>query len=207
MTPQTPFEKMRLTLKYYLHGKKYYNALEALTFAGKYHNGKRKDGVTPEFQHQVEIALFVSSLKDLEDEESAITASLLHDVIEDYNVSRSDIENRFGRRMGDSIWALTKKQNGIEKNKDDYFFGLERDREGSIVKGADRFHNIKSMMGVFTPQKQRQYIDEVEARFIPMIKSASDNFPRQCSAYSNIKQILRVQVNLIEIILTEPDNE
>jgi hypothetical protein len=73
----------------------------------------------------------------------------------------------------------------------------------SIVKGADRVHNVNSMVGVFTKEKQARYAGEVEKYFLPMLKQARKNFPEQLDAYFNIMHMLRSQVNLLKGSLDE----
>ena len=51
-------EKLKVSLKYWLIGKKYFTAVKALNFAEKYHIGKRKNG-DPEFIHQITIGQLV----------------------------------------------------------------------------------------------------------------------------------------------------
>jgi excinuclease ABC subunit A len=59
----TDFDKRLIALRYTLLGKGYTRSIKALEFARKIHCGTRKDGITPEFQHQVEIALYLTTLK------------------------------------------------------------------------------------------------------------------------------------------------
>jgi hypothetical protein len=68
------------------------------------------------------------------------------------------------------------------------------------VKPADRSHNLQTMQGVFTIDKQRQYVGEVDEYFYPLIRKARRTFPKQYGAYENLKILLRVQVNLIHHI-------
>jgi len=58
------YEKMKIALRAFLQGRKYYNALRAMDFAEKRHTGIRKDGA-PEFSHQVTQALYAITMVDL----------------------------------------------------------------------------------------------------------------------------------------------
>lgn len=201
------YERLSIALKYYLIGKGYNLALEALRFAKEKHSGKRKDGVTPEVQHQIEIALYLITLKGIREEENTIIATLLHDVIEDTNTSREAIEARFGQSIGDSVWALSKKVNGVAKYPYDggdlvYYDDCARDLRASIVKAADRIHNNNSMAGVFSTEKQVRYVNEVEMHFLPMLKKAEGLFPDQFMAYMNAKHMLKSQAALVRNALS-----
>src|SRR5277367_1472271 len=93
----TQYEKLRISLRYFLLGKEFYKAADALEFAGEYHTGLRKDGVTPEFQHQIEITHYLRTLlPSFLYPEETLTAALLHDVTEDYGVLATTISERYG---------------------------------------------------------------------------------------------------------------
>ena len=191
------YQKLSIALKYYLIGKNYVRALEAFKFAADRHVGKRKDGVTPEFQHQIEIALHVTTLKDLINEEDCIIAALLHDVQEDHNVDSETIGRLFGSDIQRAAWRLTKEFSSYKKNSEEYFTEIAKDPIASIVKGCDRVHNLNSMPGVFTKEKQQEYIKEAEENFLKMLKKAADNFPKQHLAYMNIRHMIKTQISLV----------
>ena len=53
------------------------------------------------------------------------------------------------------------------------------------------------MPGVFTPEKQHEYIVECETWIIPMLKLARRKFPEQEPAYENLKRMLTSQIELL----------
>jgi len=182
-------------------GKEYYDTARALEFAAKYHTGFRKDGITPELQHQVEIVHYLRTLlPSYIYPQDVLTTGVLHDTDEDYPQSRIEIEKHFNARVAHSVALLNK--NG--KDKTYYFESIAQDEIASIVKGADRIHNIQSMIGVFNVQKQHKYIEEVEQYFLPMLKTARRKFPQQEMAYENIKHLLISQIDLIKEIHNKP---
>lgn len=191
----TAYEKLKLSLRYYLLGKGWHTAADALEFAESIHVGTRKDGVTPEFEHQIRIAHYLRSFDCLYPEET-IAAALLHDVREDYNVPDRELSRRFGPMITTACILLDK--NG--KDHDAYFNGISEDAIASLAKGGDRIHNLQTMVGVFSREKQLKYVDEVRTRFFPMLKQARRAFPQQERAYENIKHMLESQIELIEVI-------
>jgi len=201
------YERLSIALKYFLLGKGYNLALEALQFAKQKHDGFRKDGITPEFCHQVEIALYLTTLKGIREEENTLIVALLHDIIEDTDTNRETIEARFGKSIADSVWAISKKVNGTAKYAHEnadlvYYDDCANDLRASIVKAADRIHNVNSMAGVFSTEKQVSYVNEVEHFFLPMIKKAEGLFPDQFFAYINAKHMLKSQVALVRNALS-----
>lgn len=199
----TDYKKLRLHLRGWLQGraeenKDYYDCLRAMDFAEKYHQGTRKDGMTPEFKHQIEIAQYVRTLhRSLLYPAQTITAILLHDVVEDYDVDIEIIRAQFGEMVANAVWRLTKKYRGTKKSMEEYFEALAEDPIASVAKGGDRVNNLQTMVGVFTKEKQIAYAKEVEDYFLPMLKTARRAFPEQEPVYENIKLVLCSQLGLL----------
>jgi (p)ppGpp synthase/HD superfamily hydrolase len=201
------FEKLHTSLKYYLLGRNYFHALKALNLAKKHHKGLRKNGIDPEISHQYEICLFAASLSDLQDEELLLTVILLHDILEDYDLDKTQILNlfgskpkdlEFGTQVLDAVWRLTKVYQGIKKSKEEYFLHISNCPIASIAKLCDRIHNLQSMVGVFSLEKCKEYVAESKDHFLPMVKTAQHNFPEQSKAYFNTERMLKSQIFLIE---------
>lgn len=191
------FSKLSIALKYYLHGAKYFGALKAYAYAESMATGLRKDGITPEFQHQIEIALYIITLKNVADEERCIIAALLHDVREDYDIDHDYILEHFGVDAAFDVELLTKKFKGVEKDKAACFAELTQSATSSLVKGVDRINNLQSMTGVFTLEKQQSYIKEVDDYFLPMLKTAAELYPEMFLAYMNVRTMLKNQSSII----------
>lgn len=200
------YEKLHTALKYYMIGKGYHLGLKAMYFAQRYHTGVRKDGKTREFMHQIEIAMSITTLKGLENEEIAVAAALLHDVMEDYEIPRSVLELEFNAELVAVVWLLTKEYKGVKKDTYRYFLDISNNATASVVKGMDRVHNVQTMVGVFSIEKQKSYIKEVKELFLPMLKKARYLFAIQGFAYANIEHTLRSQIYLIEAIHSSLDS-
>lgn len=191
------YEKNLIALRYWLQGRKYYKALEALDLGLSVHTGLRKDGKTREFEHMVVQALYVKTVIDnLLYPEETIIVTLLHDSVEDYDLSYDFLSKKFGTLSTDAIFKMSKKIKGIKKSEDHYFEEMASCPICSFAKPVDRFHNLSSMDGVFTLEKQIQYIAEAEEKIIPLAKSGRRLFPSQEPAYENIKLILNQQISL-----------
>lgn len=206
----TKFQKKLLTLRQQLVGARYHHALAALEFAHRFHTGLRRDNVTPEFQHQIEIALFALTLPDLMFRQEVIATIMLHDVREDYGVTAAEIRELFfedpdfAARVDRAVENMTKEFRGVKKDEQALFDAMSQDPIASIAKGCDRIHNIGSMLGVFTTEKQKKYVQEVHDLFLPMLKKARRLFPHQVNAYENIKFVLHTQMDLIKFTWVEP---
>ena len=192
------YDKHRSALRHWLLGKEYYKAHKAMDFAMSYHTGFRKDGTTPEFFHQVFQANFARSLApSLLHPEDVLTTIFLHDVVEDYDVMIDLIKSLFGS-VGNSVDLMDAKSSHRPSSSSEYYGSIAEDVNASVAKGIDRLHNIQSMVGVFTLEKQASYMEETERHVLPMLKTARKKFPEQDSAYQNIKHVLLTQIELIK---------
>lgn len=193
------YEKLTIAARYYLLGKGMLLAADAMEQGRKIHNGYRKDGVTPEFQHQLQIFHYLRTLEQaLMYPEDTYIAAFLHDSTEDYpHVTKQFILSRnYSERAADAIFLLDKNGRTMEG----YMHNLKQCPVASIVKCADRAHNMSTMTSVFTPEKQQRYMTEVETLFMPMIKECRRAFPMQENAYENVKHVLNIQLDMLEVI-------
>lgn len=211
-------QKSLISLRYWLLGAGYTKASKALHFASTYHTGVRKDGFTPEFAHQVAVTQYLRSLHSgLLYPEDTYTASLLHDVGEDYNVSYDEIAAEFGIRVADACERLNKVKSRaispdgkkvvvVKKSDEEYFPPISVCPIASVVKPADRIHNFGSMVGVFGLEKQKEYLSEGEGKILPIVKDARNRFPEQEPVYMNLTFMLRSQISLIRSIHSEKES-
>lgn len=166
----------------------------ALDLAAQHHTGTRKDGITPELDHQVSIARFLLKLMPyMEYPDETIAASLLHDLSEDHNIPYSDIKRYFGGRISRAVVLLTKEYMGQKRVPASYFALMSQDPIASVVKGGDRVHN-QSTMQAFKPAKKAEYTEETGDWIIPMLLAAKDNFPSQAGVYDRMLKILGWQM-------------
>ena len=202
------FKKLKVSFRYWLLGKAeenpdYYRVLDAMEIAEKYHNGKRKDG-SPEFTHQISICMYLKTLhKYFKDPVTVFIVALLHDTLEDYeDECKEELRREFPNEFKYFV-RISKVRNGIKIPYEQYFGEMRDCAICSIVKLADRIANISTMIGVFTYEKQTQYLEEVNTWFLPMLKHARRMFPSQEPAYENLKMLLQVQRDTILAVRKE----
>jgi len=122
--------------------------MRAASFAAKAHrNQLRKDGATPYYAHVTRVALTVSSVFGVQDEE-ALAIALLHDTIEDTTVDFDEVAEEFGDSVARGVAALTKDMRLPEDERErDYDAGLERAGwRVHLVKLADQYDNLSDML-------------------------------------------------------------
>lgn len=194
------YEKLLSNLRGHYQGRRWYKALTALDKARSIHTGSRKNG-EPEFSHQVFQAQFLRTLEDQAvDPEGTHITILFHDTCEDYDYPLVLIEKAYGTEIGESVYRMDKHGDFASVEPQNYYSRIADDVRSSIAKGIDRIHNIQSMVGVFTREKQVRYIAETRDLVLPMLKQARKNFPQQEPIYQNIKHVLITQIDLIEKI-------
>ena len=190
------YDKMKIALRAFLQGRKYYKALRAMDFAEQRHNGTRKDG-QPEFSHQVSQALYAITMVDLlMFPEETICVIFLHDIIEDKDVTHKELVELFGSVIGDATLKMSKVVDGMRIPDDIYYKVLATCPIASVAKGFDRVHNLMTMLGGFKPEKQKSYIQETLEKTVPMLKTGRRSFPEQQPVYENIKFVMTNQIQL-----------
>jgi len=196
-------DKQRSKMGQFLHEYGYTLAADALAYAQELDLGEtRKDGETPSFHHQLSIARLLFTLRPhLRHPEETLAAAFLHDVMEDHSIGGLELADRFGRQVTGAVWRLTKRWDGMAKPYDRYFGEMSGCPIASVVKLADRAHNIQTMIGVFDRPKQRMYLTEVTTWFFPLLRSARRQHPDQYDAYENLKILLRCQVTLLRLLV------
>lgn len=203
------FDKLFLSMQFFLlgiavHQPQYQVAYDALIYASRIHVGFRKNGVTPEFQHQLEIAhLIRTMLRGLMHPAETLAAIFLHDTPEDYDVPRAELDRLFGPMVADAAMLLNKyDEQGQPKSLDAYYEALGRNPITSVAKPGDNGQNQSSMAGVFTYKKQFEYSLNIKNLSWDMMKVARRLFPEQESVYENLKFLLRIQYNAVHAMLT-----
>lgn len=204
----TRYQRLFISMRYWLlgaaeHDVSYFHTLNALEYARGIHIGLRKDNTTPEFQHQVEIGLFLRTLvRHIKFPADTLSVCFLHDTLEDYaethNISVETLTSKFNQRIAEATWKISKIRNGVKLSNEEYYGEVATCPITSIAKGVDRIHNLSTMHPVFTIKKQREYIKETKDYVLPMLKKARHLFPEQEAIYENIKFVINQQIRMIE---------
>jgi GTP pyrophosphokinase len=145
---------------------------KAYQFGEVAHTGQlRKDG-TPFFNHPTSVSLI---LAELEMDEETIIAALLHDTVEDTDVTLADVEKTFGKEVAALVDGVTKlavinyetKQERQVENLRKMFLAMSSDIRVILIKLADRLHNIRTL-GAMTTDKQKEKAEETIDIFAPI---------------------------------------
>ena len=124
---------------------------QAFDLAVEAHQDMRRRSKEPFVYHPLEVATICA--KDMRLDATSIVCALLHDVVEDTEVTLEDIEHRFNPRIAMIIGGLTKIQgifdDGRRSIQAEYFkrmiLALAEDMRVILIKLADRLHNMRTL--------------------------------------------------------------
>jgi guanosine-3',5'-bis(diphosphate) 3'-pyrophosphohydrolase len=122
----------------------------AFLYAKKGHQGQKRKSGEEYITHPLHVAIYLAELNfDIE----TIKAALLHDLVEDTEITYQDIKKTFGKEVADLVDGVTKldkiKYNSREEAKADAIrkmvIAMSKDIRVLILKLADRLHNIETI--------------------------------------------------------------
>ena len=137
-------------LNSYLPEEEMIKIKKAFKFANKAHGGQKRKSGHDFIVHPVEVAYHLARL---ELEPNVIVAGLLHDVIEDTNITSKEIEKKFGIEVSKLVNSLTKlnitednvNEHLENKNLRNFLVSMAEDVRVAIIKLADRLHNVETL--------------------------------------------------------------
>lgn len=145
---------------------------KAYLFAEKSHQGQKRSSGEDYIIHPINVAATLIRLRmDLD----TIVAGLLHDVVEDCNVSPAEIEKEFGQGVSELVVSLTKiskikfktKEESQIENFRKMVVAMAKDLRVIIVKLADRMHNMRTLQYV-SDEKQKKIAQETLDIYVPL---------------------------------------
>ena len=118
---------------------------KAVYWAKKYHDGQFRKSGEPYYTHPLEVAYMVS---DYNLKTDVIVASILHDIVEDTEVTAGMILDAFGRRIEQMVDRLTRNRpDGIKLSVEEIIKNAYKhnDKEVLLIKVIDRLHNMQTI--------------------------------------------------------------
>ena len=144
----------------------------AFGFGQAMHDGQFRQSGEPYFTHPVAVAMI---LAEQQMDDATIITALLHDTIEDTKASFAEVEKQFGREIADLVDGVTKltnlqlnsKETKQAENFRKLFMATSRDLRVTLVKLADRLHNMRTIKSM-RPEKQAQKARETMDIYAPL---------------------------------------
>jgi GTP pyrophosphokinase len=133
----------------------------AYHFSEQAHQGQFRGSGEPYISHPLAVA---NILAKWHLDSQALTAALLHDVMEDTKVSKTDISKRFGRPVAELVDGVSKldkiefqtHEDAQAENFRKMLLAMARDVRVMLIKLADRLHNMRTLDGL--PEDKRKRI-------------------------------------------------
>ncbi len=144
---------------------------KAYNFSKHAHGNQKRASGDPYFTHATATA---QSLLDWEMDEATIVAGLLHDTVEDTNISLDEIKKEFGEETAFLVNGVTKlgkiKYRGEEGQAETMrkmILAMAEDLRVVLIKLADRRHNMQTLKAL-PPLKQKRIAQETMDIYSPI---------------------------------------
>jgi guanosine-3',5'-bis(diphosphate) 3'-pyrophosphohydrolase len=144
----------------------------AFSFAEQAHHGQKRLSGEDFIEHPLAVATIMA---DLGMDVTTLQAALLHDVVEDTQLSVEDIRAEFGNTVAAIVDGLTKldtikfrsREQEQAENVRKMIIAMARDIRVLLIKLADRLHNMRTL-AVFSRQKQQEKATETLEIYAPL---------------------------------------
>jgi len=146
---------------------------KAIEFAIKYHGSQKRASGDPYYYHPLQVAEIIAQMRL--DSDSIVTA-ILHDTIEDTDLTFEDIEKHFSPDIAKLVDGVT-KLNKIEFQADStrqaenfrkLLLAMSDDIRVLLVKLADRLHNMRTIDYISKPEKRKRIALETMEIYAPL---------------------------------------
>lgn len=164
--------RLNVTLSGYLEQSQIDDCIRAYRFGAKAHSGQVRKSGEAYICHPVSVAI---SLAEMHMDAKGIMAAILHDVIEDCQVSKKQLAEEFSGEVAELVDGVTKLGKIDDKshaeaqaeNVRKMFLAMAKDLRVIIVKLADRLHNMQTLSAM-PPEKQQRIARETLEIYAPL---------------------------------------
>ena len=146
---------------------------KAIDFSQQAHKDQIRKSGDPFITHPIEVAKILTSINL---DASSIAAGLLHDTIEDTNISIQEITNSFGEQISELVQGLTKiskfslkiNKQKLGENYRKLILASSQDLRVILIKLADRLHNMRTINFIEDENKKINTSIETLEIFAPL---------------------------------------
>ena len=166
------FCKLNKVIYSYLDQIQRQRITDAFVFGADAHETQIRSSGDPYFTHPVAVACVLAGMR-LDNE--TIIAALLHDVIEDTEVTALEIEEHYGEKVAQLVEGVTKltkiefntKAEQQAENFRKMMLAMVKDIRVILIKLADRLHNMTTLAPL-RPDKRRRIAQETLDIYAPI---------------------------------------
>jgi guanosine-3',5'-bis(diphosphate) 3'-pyrophosphohydrolase len=132
----------------------------AIEFSRAAHQGQMRQSGDPYVTHPIAVARILTPLHI---DAQAIIAALLHDVVEDTEVTTEDVAEKFGKPVAELVDGLSKldrirfetREDAQAENFRKMLLAMARDVRVILIKLADRLHNMRTLESMAVDKRER----------------------------------------------------
>lgn len=166
-------EDIMTQVKTYIHDESHLAMIEkAIAYATIKHDGQFRKSGEPYVVHIYQVAYILAQLQT---GPATITAGLLHDVIEDCDVTPQQMTAEFGEEVTRLVESVTKIGNIEFKDEKEYlatnhrkiFIAMAKDIRVILIKLVDRLHNMRTLE-FQSEEKQKKIAEETLQVYAPI---------------------------------------
>lgn len=145
---------------------------KACAFAFRAHDGQTRKSGEPYITHPIAVATNLACWRmDIQ----ALSAGLMHDVLEDTPITKAQIAEQFGESIAEMVDGLSKLENlkydnKIEQQAESFrklILAMTKDVRVIIVKLSDRLHNMRTL-GAKSPASRHRIATETLEVYAPI---------------------------------------
>ena len=144
----------------------------AYDWAARAHGDQRRESGELFIEHPLQVAMI---LAELELDVTTLTAGLLHDVLEDTEVTAEELEAEFGPEVRSLVDGVTKLSRIPFQTREEHqaqslrkmFLAMAEDLRVVLIKLADRLHNMRTLHHL-PPERQRKIATETLEIYAPL---------------------------------------
>ncbi|WP_375331266.1 HD domain-containing protein [Candidatus Tisiphia endosymbiont of Oplodontha viridula] len=169
---------------------------KAIYYARKYHGDQMRQSGEPFYSHPIEVAYMVSDYLFRTD---ILVTSILHDTLEDTELTKEKIAKEFGERIANQVQDLTRiKEDGIKISSAEMVKILykEKKHEVSLIKLFDRLHNMQTV-NAKSPEKIKKIVKETIEHFLTL-STYLELFDVRCNIIGLSIQNLKIDNSLLQ---------
>ncbi|KAA3630606.1 MAG: bifunctional (p)ppGpp synthetase/guanosine-3',5'-bis(diphosphate) 3'-pyrophosphohydrolase [Proteobacteria bacterium] len=133
---------------------------DAYMLGAEAHDGQARSSGEPYIYHPIAVARILAEMRL---DSRSLIAAILHDTLEDTEVTREELATRFGEDVAELVEGVTKigqfefdsREEAEAENFRKMLLAMSRDIRVILIKLADRLHNMRTMESL-KPEKQRR---------------------------------------------------
>ena len=139
---------------------------KAIYYAKKYHGSQMRQSGQPYYSHPLEVAY---NIADYWFTTNILVTSILHDVLEDTELTMGMIDTIFGSNIADQVEGVTriKIDRKISSAENIELLSIKEKDDLLLIKYFDRLHNIQTI-NAKSPEKISKTIEETFKKFISL---------------------------------------